>query len=216
MKLDLKRLRDLTEAIARLYRPWLAELRTRSRWTLEPLQARYQKLEPREKVLVQVAGVLCAIFFAYNFIYLPIQDLHADLRDRIETRRRDLEQARRLANSYQRFKLALATAEKRTVPKGQDFSLFTVVEQTFTKAVGRGKIVSITPAAGRLITKQMTQYQVDLQLTNLTLGQLVDALYAVAAMEAPVRVANLHVKRRSGNTHSYDVDLSCVALANNS
>ena len=42
--------------------------------TIAAARGRYQKLEPRERVLVQIAGALVALFIGFNLIYLPIQD----------------------------------------------------------------------------------------------------------------------------------------------
>jgi len=177
-------------------------------------RARYQKLEPREKILVQVAGVLLAVFFGYNLVWAPIQGLHEDLESRIAARQRELVQVRHLAEVYSELKLDLATAEKRTVKTGKDFSLFSVVETSLTKSVGRDKIGSITPADKR-ISDELMDYEVDVKLNDVSLAQLVDTLYEVKTLTVPVVVSNLNIKKRPQNPHSFDVELTCSAVGKN-
>ena len=43
--------------------------------------------------------------------------------------------------------------------------------------------------------------------------QIVDALYGVKTLTAPVAVSNMHVTRRLQDPHTYDVEMTCIALA---
>ncbi len=66
----------------------------RLRERVDPLvaqgRARYQKLETRERVLVQIGAALVAIFLFYNLIYTPIVDFSSGLDQRITQREHDL------------------------------------------------------------------------------------------------------------------------------
>jgi len=178
------------------------------------LRARYQKLEPREKVLVQIAGALAAVFLVYNLIYGPIRNLQESLNSRIAARQKELAEVRRLSQVYAELKLDLAAAEKRTVSTGKDFSLFSVLEASLTKSVGRDKIGSITPADKR-ISDELMDYEVNVKLNDINLAQLVDTLYEVKALTVPVIVSNLNIKKRPQNAHSFDVELTCSAVGKN-
>ncbi len=179
------------------------------------LRGRYQKLETREKLLLKVAGAVLAVFLAYNLIFLPIQAYQQSLQSRIETRQRELKQVNHLVATYLQRQSDLRNAEKNTVPRSKDFSLFSVVEKTLTQSVGHEKIGSITPGADRKLSDGFTQLSVELKLQNLTLGQVVDALYGIKSLSAPVAVSSLRMTRRSQDPHTYDVDMTCVALAKN-
>lgn len=177
------------------------------------LRARYQRLERRERILLQIAGVVFAIFIAYNFVYLPIQDWQQSLQTTLETRQRELGQVHHLVDVYLQRKSEVQSAEKNTVPISKDFSLFSVIENSLTQSVGHDKIGSITPGADRKLSDGFTQYSVELKLQNVSLRQVVDALYGVRSLTAPVAVSNLHITRRTQDPHTYDVDITCVALA---
>jgi len=195
--------------------PRIDQLRERTDPLIAQGRARYQKLESRERLLVQIGAALIAIFLLYNLIYSPIVDFSTDLDQRITQREHDLGSVRHLAANYAAVKADLQSAEHSTVPQGKDFSLFSVVEASFTKSVGRGKISSITPSEDRKLSDGLVQYSVQLKLENVSLAQIVDALYSVRAMPVPVGVETLRIQRRTPDTHSYDVDITCVALGHN-
>ena len=217
-------------ALSSMLREWFENLRARVMDLLRPYlklafaridpliaqgRSRYEKLEQRERILVQIAAGLLGILLAYNLIYSPIVDLGSGLEDKITQRQRDLAEVRKLAGTYAQLKADLASAEKRTVPLGKDFSLFSVVESSMTKSVGRAKIGSITPGADKKLSDGFTEYSVQLKLANVSLAQVVDALYGINSLSMPVGVSNIRIQRRTQDTHSYDVDLTCVALAKN-
>jgi type II secretory pathway component PulM len=173
----------------------------------------YSRREQREKILLRVLGAVLGVIVLYNFIYVPFVGLGEGLGDRVATRQQQLAEVRTMMRSYQRFKVELAATEKRTV-RSQDFSLFSIIEQSLTKSVGRDKISSIAPS-DRAVPGGFQQFTVDLKLAGLNLGQIVDMLYGVQTLPMPVTVSNLHVRQRTQDTHSYDVDMTCMSLGRN-
>ena len=198
-----------------LLRPYLKQAATRVDPLIAQARGRYQKLESRERILVQIAAGLVGVFLIYNLIYMPIVDLSSGLQNKIVQRQQDLAEVHRLAATYAQLKADLASAERHTVPLGKDFSLFSVVEASMTKSVGRQKIGSITPGSDRKLADGFTEFSVQLKLDNVNLAQLVDALYGINSLSMPIGVSNIRIQRRTQDTHSYDVDLTCVALAKN-
>jgi len=174
-------------------------------------RSRYQKLEPRERLLVQVAGALAALFILFNLVYLPIQNALGGLGDRVQQRQHDAVEVAHMMRAYQRLRVDLATMRTRTVAASGDFSLFSVVEQALTRAPGKDKIGSITPAE-KAIPGGMKEYTVELRLNAVSLPQIVDTLYGLSALNVPVTVSTLHVTRRSQDQHTFDVEMTCVAL----
>ncbi len=206
---------NLRARLADLLRPYLKLAAARVDPWIAQARGRYQKLEPRERILVQIAGGLVGVFLIYNLIYIPIVDIGSGLQNKIIQRQQDLAEVRRLAATYAQLKADLANAERRTVPLGKDFSLFSIIEASMTKSVGHAKIGSIAPGSDRKLTDGFTEYSVQLKLDNVSLAQLVDALYGINSLPMPIGVSNIRVQRRTQDTHSYDVDLTCVALAKN-
>ena len=210
-----ERLEQLRARLIALVGPYVGQLSRRVDPLIGQARGRYQKLESRERRLIQVAAGLVGVLILYNIVYLPIVGIGTGLNDKIEQRQRDLLSVRRLTATYAMLKTNLATAEHRTVPQNKDFSLFSILEASLTTSLGRDKIGSITPGSDRTLSDGFTEHSVQLKLQNVNLAQLVDALYAIGSMSQPVGVSAFHIQRHSENTHAYDVDLTCVALARN-
>src|SRR6185437_1958642 len=203
---------DATAArLATICSAWAARVRETLAPRAEATRARYQKLEPRERVLLQIAGALIVLFIVFNFVYLPIQAGIGGLGDRIQERQHDAVEVAHRMRAYQRLHVDLATMRTRTVAASGDFSLFSVVEQALTHAPGKEKIGSITPAE-KTIPGSLKQYTVDLKLNSLSLPQMVDTLYELNSLDIPVTVSTLHITRRSQDQHTFDVEMTCVAL----
>jgi hypothetical protein len=171
----------------------------------------YDKREPREKLLLRIVGGLLAVMFVYYALYLPATGFRDDLASRVSARQNEIAPLRRMMRNYERLKLELASTQKRTVPSGKDFSLFSVVELTLTSSVGRSKIGSITPA-DRPVPGGFEQYTVEVKLDNISLAQVVDTLYNVETLNVPVAIANLQIRQHAQDSHSYDLDMTCTAL----
>src|SRR3981189_3410990 len=193
----------IRESLGDLLKPYLRQARERLDPLIAQARGRYQKLEARERVLVKIAGGVFGLFLIYNLIYVPIVDLSSGLEDKIVQRQHELADVRRLAGTYAQLKADLVTAEHRTVPRSKDFSLFSVVEASLTKSVGREKIGSITPGPDKKITHGVTEYSVQLKLAGVNLAQVVDALYGINTLSVPIGVANIRIQRRSQDSHSY-------------
>ena len=194
------------------YQPYAARIRPYVGPYIDRLRARYERLEPREKTLVQIAGALIGVFLAYNLVYSPFEGLRQDLSDRTETRERQISEVRRMVQQYRQLSLEVAAAEKRTVRQTKDFSLFSAVEGKLTDTVGVVKVASITPGEDQKISKDLVQHNVEIALTALALPEVVDTLYGIKTLPVPVLVSSLHIKRAQLITTSFEVQMTCVAI----
>ena len=209
----MEHLRKLLAQLLTPLAPYLERASAAIRPLIAQLQSRYQKLESRERMLVKIAGGVFALFLIYNFFYLPISNWRDSLDTTLQTRHREIGDVQHLVETYLQRKKQLQEAERNTVPIGKDFSLFSVIEKSLTTSVGHDKIASITPSADRKLSDGFLQYSVELKLQNVSLAQIVDALYGVKTLSAPVAVSNMRVTRRIQDPHTYDVEMTCIALA---
>ncbi len=137
------------------------------------------------------------------------------LADRVASRRSDLIELRGLTRSYEQLQHELTQAEQRTVPDNPDFSLFLLSSRPSPKASAiRQRIGSITPT-DTTVAGGFRQYSVAIKLNGITLAQVVDTLYGVQSLGIPVTVSNLELHQHANDSHSYDVHMSCMALAKN-
>jgi hypothetical protein len=209
--------RLVRRALARaqtIYEPYIARVRPYFGPTIARLRTRYERLEPREKTLVMIASTLLTVFFGYNVVYLPVQTLRQDLRDRTEARQHQIAEVSRLVHNYEQIHLEVAAAEKRTVQQGKDFSLFSALEGMLTNIVGVAKVSSINPGEDQKISNDLVQHNVEINLTGVSLQEIVDTLYGIKTLPVPVLVSDLHIKRGMANA-VFDVDMTCVAIGRN-
>jgi hypothetical protein len=171
----------------------------------------YEKREPREKLLLRLLAGLFTVLFLYDALYLTARDWSEGLAEQVTTRQRQLLHLRGMMRNYERMRLQLAATQKRTVPGGKDPALFSVLEMTLTNTVGRAKIGSITPSEHQ-VPGGFEQYLVDVKLNEIALPQIVDVLYDLQTLNVPIAISNLQIRQHERNSHSFDVDLTCMAL----
>ena len=171
----------------------------------------YQKREPREKLLLRLLSAVITLLFVYNVLYVPARGWRDALAERVATRQQQVMRLRGMMRSYERLRVELASTQKRTVPGGKDPALFSVLEMTLTNIVGRAKIASITPSEHQ-VPGGFEQYTVNVKLNEIALPQIVDTLYNLQTLNVPVSISNLQIHQHARDSHSYDVDLTCMAL----
>ncbi|MBV8451896.1 MAG: type II secretion system protein M [Deltaproteobacteria bacterium] len=171
----------------------------------------YEKREPREKMLLRVLGGAVILLFIYNAIYLPAREWRDSLAERVATRQQQVIHLRSMMRSYERLRIQLASTQKRTVPGGKDPALFSALEMILTNSVGRAKIGSITPSEHQ-VPGGFEQYIVDIKLNEIALPQIVDTLYSLQTLNVPITISNLQIHQHAQDSHSFDVDLTCMAV----
>jgi type II secretory pathway component PulM len=171
----------------------------------------YEKREPREKILLRLLGAVFAVLILYQAVYVPVQGLHENLTEQVAARQHQLVLLRAMMRNYQRLRLELATTQKRTIPGGKDPALFSVLEMTLTNSVGRAKIGSLTPDAHQ-VPGGFEQYTVQVKLNEIALAQIVDTLYSLQSLNVPITISNLQIHQHAQGSHTFDVDLTCMAL----
>jgi hypothetical protein len=171
----------------------------------------YDKREPREKLLLRLLAGVVAILLLYDWIYAPINQWRSDLAAQVSVRQHQIIRLRAMMRNFERLQLELASTQKRTIPGGKDPALFSVLQMILANSVGREKIASITPNA-RQLADGLEQYTVDVKLNDIGLSQIVDTLYSLQTLSVPLTISNLQIRRRARDSHTFDVDLTCMAL----
>src|SRR5258707_11309990 len=117
-----ERMRTIGARLAAILGDGTARVRTALAPTIAAAHGRYQKLEPRERVLVQVAGALITLFIVFNFVYLPIQDGIGGVGHPGQERPPGAGQGAPLMRAQPGLRADLAPTRPPTVPAGRGFS----------------------------------------------------------------------------------------------
>jgi Type II secretion system (T2SS), protein M len=209
--LPRSRLTSIWPRLQSLCEPYIASARAQVGPYWQQAAEWFEKREPREKLLLRLLAGVLAVLFIYNLVYLPAREWQDSLAERVATRQQQILRLRGMMRSYERLRAELAATQKRTVTAGKDPALFSVLEMTLTNNVGRAKIGSITPSE-RQVPGGFEQYTVDVKLNEIALRQIVDTLYSLQSLNVPVTISNLQIHQHARDSHSYDVDLTCMAL----
>jgi hypothetical protein len=208
-------MRKLCAALVAWFEAYLTRWRRVLNRLIGPLRtaarARYRKLELREKVVLALGGGLFAAFLIYDLVFVPLREARSDLDSEAARRRHELVAVARMVQEYKTLEREVVAAQNRALAAGKDFALFSVLEARLSQSLGRDKITSISPSDKKL-GGELIEHRVDLKLENLSLSQVVDALYRIEHLSPPVVVSELRIKKRPNNPHSFDVDLSCFAV----
>lgn len=170
----------------------------------------YNRLAPRERVLLLVATVSVLLISFYSFFWEPLQASRELLARRIVAKQKELAEIQKQRMTYLDI-LRRIEASKTVLEHGDPkFSLFAYLDSTIAQAVGRDHISSMNPSE-KTIGTDYQEKLVEIRLTQISLPQLVDLLYRVEKGEHPLRFSRLQVKKRLNDVYHFDV-LATVSL----
>lgn len=178
---------------------------------LSALTAAFQRLSPRERLLVGLGGGLLLVGLLYTLIWEPLESGRIALAKRIQTKQRDVIEMQHLREDYlallNQYDLRRKIIE-RADPK---FSLFPHIEATVGEVVGRDKIASMNPQNKELGGGAYREESVEIKLNAVTLQQLTDLMYRIEKGAQPLRLTRLQVKKRVREPQTFDV-VATVAM----
>lgn len=168
------------------------------------------RFSPRERRLIAAAGVVCGGMAVYWLLVDPLWEAHARLRARVATKERELGEVAALRRDY----LALhAEAERaRQATTDTNFSPVAFLEGLASNTVGRDKVAAINPA-GRDTRAGAEQETIELQLSGVSLRELVEVLYKIDTAAPVLHTTHLAIKKRYKDPYTFDVTLTTLALS---
>jgi general secretion pathway protein M len=174
--------------------------------------AYYQRLSPRERVLVGLAGGALLVIALYTLIWEPLDDGRIALARRITVKTNELHEMQHMREVYldllNQFELRQKIID-RADPK---FSLFPHIEATVGQVVGREKIASMNPQNKELGGGAYREESVEIKLTGVTLEQLTDLMYRIEKSPQPLRFTRMQVKKRAREPSTFDVTATVSLL----
>ncbi len=174
------------------------------------LLASYNRLAPRERVLVGVAAVTTIVILLYSFVWDPLQSNRALLARRITAKEKDLREVQRQRDVFLALARRLEANQSATSEADPNFNLFAYVQNATTQAVSRERILSLNPST-KNVNPEYQELQVEVKLQQISLAQLVDLLYRIEKGEHPLRFSRLQIKKRHNDIYNFDV-IATVSL----
>ena len=163
----------------------------------------YQRMSPRERGLVAIAGSVTLLIVLYSMVWQPLVEGQASMKTRIARKQKELVEIQQMRQTHSDLIHQFLTGQQILV-KDREFSLFPHIEATVGQVVSRDHIQSMNPQS-KVIANAYKEESVELRLQDISLDKLVDMLYRIEKGQLPLRVTRLQVKKRAKDPHSFDV-----------
>jgi len=165
----------------------------------------YNRLAPRERLLLGVATFSLVVILLYSFVWDPLQSTTESMARRIATKQNDLTEIQKQRETYldllRKLEANQAALEQQN---DQNFSLFAYLDSMISQAVGHEHVTSMNPS-DKNIGNDYQEKLVEIRLTQISLPQLVDLLYRVEKGDHPMRFSRLQIKKRANDIYNFDV-----------
>jgi general secretion pathway protein M len=162
------------------------------------------KLGGREKLMVIVGGAAVALVLFYRFGLSPAIERLRMLDRLVAVKEREVHEMKALAETYVTQKRLMEDVNRSLSQRGQDFAIFSFLEDLANKTGIKNNIKEMRPAVttpGELFRES----SVEMRLEGITLQQLTRYLYDIERAPQLLRVRRMHVKPRPANPDLLDV-----------
>ncbi len=177
-----------------------------------PLLRYFDRLAPRERLLLVVAAVSTVLILGYTFIWDPLQVNMEQLSRRIALKEKELVELQREREYYLEL-LRQLEAYGDISEVDPNFNLLGYLQGVVTAAVSRDKILSLNPSTRpKPEAPEFLEEMVEIKLTQVALPQIVDLLHRVEKGDHPLHFSRVAIKKRPNDPYSFDVQAIVAVL----
>lgn len=152
---------------------------------------KYYALSRREQITVIVGGLAVTIFFLLQLVFLPTYDRVNRLKASVRNRERSFIELKEIASQY---KTISAGRQNEGRPRGESFSLFSVLEKFATESGLMDKIEYMRP--GNLqVDPQREEKWVEIKLGKVTLKEFTDYLSKIQSFGGGIYIKRLSARK---------------------
>jgi general secretion pathway protein M len=158
----------------------------------------------REKLVIIAGGVVVALVLFYRFGLSPALERLRTLDRLVAVKERDLHEMNTLRETYLAQKGLMEEVNRSLAQRGQDFAIFSFLEELANKTGIKNNIIYMKPALttpGELFRES----SVEMRLEGIALQQLTRYLYDIEQAPQLLRVRRMHIKPRPANPDQLDV-----------
>ena len=158
----------------------------------------------REKLVVAVGAVVVVLLLLYRVGLSPALGRLRTLDRLVAQKEREVQEMKALRTTYLTQKRLLEDLNHSLTQRGQEFAIFSVLEDLAKKSGVKNNIMYMKPAlssAGELYRES----SVEMRLEGIDLQQLIRYLYDVERAPQILRVRSMHIKPRPSDQNVLDV-----------
>lgn len=172
----------------------------------------FDRLAPRERVLLVLAAVTTAVILLYSFVWEPLQAHAAQISRKIAVRERELQEIQRQHDQY----LELLRQLESYVDISEvdpNFNLLGYLQGIVSATVSREKITSLNPTIRpKPEAPEFVEEMVEIKLAGVALPQIVDLLHRVEKGDHPLHFSRVVIKKRVNDPYAFDVQAIVAVL----
>jgi general secretion pathway protein M len=162
------------------------------------------KLGRREKLAIIAGGVAVVLLLFYRFGLSPALERLRTLDRLVAIKERELHQMKTLRETYLAQKRLMEEVNRNLAQRGQDFAIFSLLEDLANQTGIKNNIKSMNPAV-TMPGEVFRESSVEMRLEGITLQQLTRYIYDIEQAPQLLRVRRMHVKPRPANPDLLDV-----------
>ena len=166
-------------------------------------------LNPRERRLVVLAGVVLAALVGWTLVLQPSLEEMDRLDRSIAKHRADLESLQELAREYDRVRARLKALSGRAGIQNKDFKVDGFAEKLIQKAGLKANLDKLSPLPPERTGRGLTKAAVDIKLNSAPLSSLTRLLHELEHSARPLTVTRFSL---SSSAKGVDVTLRAEAL----
>jgi general secretion pathway protein M len=162
------------------------------------------KLGGRERLMLIGGGVVVALVLFYRFGLSPAIERLRMLDRLVVMKEREVHEMKGVSETYLTRKRLMEDVNRSLSQRGQDFAIFSFLEDLANKIGIKTNIMYMKPAMttpGELFRES----SVEMRLEGIALQQLTRYLYDIERAPQLLRVRRMHIKPRTANPDLLDV-----------
>lgn len=162
------------------------------------------KLGGREKLMIIAGGVVVVLVLFYRFGLSPAIERLRTLDRLVAVKEREIHEMSTVVETYRLRKRLMEDVNHSLSQRGQDFAIFSFLEDLANKIGIKTNIMYMKPA---LTTpgEFFRESSVEMRLEGIALQQLTRYLYDIERAPQLLRVRRMHIKPRTANPDLLDV-----------
>jgi general secretion pathway protein M len=157
-----------------------------------------QRLQPRERFLVLIAGVAVLVTLVYLVVVDPLLKRSATLDRQIANAQRQLKELSTLRQDYLRQRSVVDRINTQLKQQQKNFSIFSRLEEVARQTGVQNKIQSMKPTVSPP-NDAYREESVEIKMEGVTLEQLIPYLYQVENSPQLLKIKRLDIKPRNDN-----------------
>jgi hypothetical protein len=161
------------------------------------------RLTPREKLLIVASAVVAAVWILFAFTMKPVIARMETLKRTIPGKQSELAKLRARSAEYVLLRDSLANLQTKVASQDKGFELLPFLELLFGQCGLAEKVSKMKPYVLPL-GSNYREIIVEINLDNVTLGQLVNFLCKVESSNVLVKAQSLHIKKNPTNPDQLD------------